>query len=143
RTRLTLGIGSIVTLMLAPVVLSLVSLRQLRTDTERIRDVEFQAAVVLGKVRAAVQELDRAKEYLSILPEEATRQQVMNKLGTVQALVDSLGALNGVAGINRVRGSLQLIGDESARAYQLAAAGRGALADSVIDKAITPAIDDI
>lgn len=143
RTRLALGIGSIVTLMLVPVMLSLASMRQLRTDTERIRDVEFQAAVVLGKVRTAVQELDQAKEYLSILPEEATRQQVTEKLAAVRSLVDSLGALNGLAGISRVHASLQLIADESARTYQLAAAGRGALADSVLDKTISPAIDDI
>ena len=143
RTRLALGIGGIVSLMMVPVGLSLMSMRQLRADTERIRDVEFQAAVVLGKVRAAVQALDQAKDYLSILPEESTRAQVESKLATVKTLVDSLGALNGLAGINRVRGSMQLIDDESTRAYQLAAAGRGALADSVIDKTITPAIDDI
>jgi hypothetical protein len=104
RTRLALGIGGIVSLMLVPVGLSLLSMRQMGRDTERIRDVEFQAAVILGKVRAAVQELDQAKDYLSILPEEATRTQFNLKLGAVRALVDSLDAVNGIAGINRARG---------------------------------------
>lgn len=44
RTRLAMGIGGIVALMLVPVGLSLLSLRELRKDTERIRDQEFQAA---------------------------------------------------------------------------------------------------
>ncbi len=143
RTRLALGIGGIVTLMLAPVALSLVSLRQLRRDTESIRDQEFQAAVVLGRVRAAVQELDRAKDYLSILPEDATLTQFNQKLTAVRVLVDSLDQVNGIAGISRVRGALRSIADESEHAHQLAAAGRTATADSVIDKAISPPIDDI
>lgn len=143
RTRLAMGIGGIVALMLVPVGLSLLSLRELRKDTERIRDQEFQAAVVLGKVRAAVQELDQAKDYLSILPEEATLTQFDQKLTAVRILVDSLDQVNGIAGINRVRGALRAIADESDHAHQLAAAGRTATADSVIDKAIGPPIDDI
>jgi signal transduction histidine kinase len=143
RTRLAVGIGSIVTLMLVPVGLSLLSLRDLRRDTERIRDVEFQAAVVLGKVRVAVQELDQAKEYLSILPEEATQRQFNQRMEALRALLDSLDAVNGIAGINRVRSSLRTMDDESARAHQLAMAGRTALADSIIDRAITPTLDDV
>jgi hypothetical protein len=143
RTRLAMGIGGIVALMLVPVGLSLLSLRELRKDTERIRDQEFQAAVVLGKVRAAVQELDQAKDYLSILPEEATLTQFNQKLTAVRILVDSLDQVNGIAGINRVRGALRSIADESDHAHQLAAAGRTATADSVIDKVISPPIDDI
>jgi len=143
RTRLALGIGGIVTLMMIPVGLSILSVLQLRKDTEGIRDVEFQAAVVLGKVRVAVQELDQTKDYLSILPEETTRTQFNQRLATLRGLVDSLGAVNGMAGVNRVRGALTIIGVESERAHQLAAAGRAATADSVIDRAITPAIDDI
>jgi signal transduction histidine kinase len=143
RTRLAVGIGSIVSLMLVPVALSLLSLRELRRDTERIRDVEFQAAVVLGKVRVAVQELDQAKEYLSILPEEATQRQFDQRMGALRALLDSLDAVNGIAGINRVRGSLRAVDEESARAHRLAMAGRTALADSIIDRVITPTLDDV
>ena len=42
-----------------------------------------------------------------------------------------------------MRGALRSIADESEHAHQLAAAGRTATADSVIDKAISPPIDDI
>lgn len=143
RTRLALGIGGIVSLMLVPVILSIASMLELRDDTTKIRDVEFRAAVVLGKVRAAVQELDQTKDYLSILPEETTRTQFNQRLATVRALVDSLGAVSGMAAIGRVRGSLDIIAEESERAHQLAAAGRAAIADSVIDRTITPAINDI
>ena len=143
RTRLAVGIGGIVTLMLAPVVLSLLSMRQLRQDTERIRDQEFRATVVLGKVRAAVQELDQSKDYLSILPEEATLTQVNQKLDAVTTLVDSLERVNGMAGISRVRAALRLIAEEADHAHQLATAGRTATADSVIDRAIGPTIGDI
>ena len=102
RTRLAIGIGGIVSLMMVPVVLSLLSLNELRDDTVRIRDGEFQAAVVLGKIRAAVQELDQAKIYLSILTEESTRAQFSAKLATLRSLVDTLGVVNGMVGINRV-----------------------------------------
>ena len=61
----------------------------------------------------------------------------------LRALLDSLDAVNGIAGINRVRSSLRTMEDESARAHQLAMAGRTALADSIIDRAITPTLDDV
>jgi len=143
RTRLAIGIGGIVSLMMVPVVLSLLSLNELRDDTVRIRDGEFQAAVVLGKIRAAVQDLDQAKIYLSILTEESTRAQFSAKLATLRSLVDTLGVVNGMVGINRVRSAIRTLDEESTRAHQLAVAGRTVLADSIIDKAINPAIDEV
>jgi len=143
RTRLTVGIGGIVVLMMVPIALSILSMRQLRKDTERIRDEEFQAAVLLGRVRGAVQELDRAADYISILPEESTRAQFQRTLTAVRALTDSLGTVNGMVGIHRVRGALRIIDEESERAHQLGVAGRAPLADSIVDRTINPAIDDI
>lgn len=143
RTRLALGIGGIVSLMIVPVGLSIVSMLEIRTDTEGIRDREFQAAVVLGRMRSAVQELDQTKDYLSILPEDATRQQFRRRVETVRALVDSLETVDGLAAISRARASLATIAEESGHAHQLAAAGRTAVADSVIDRSISPAIDDV
>jgi len=143
RTRLALGIGGIVSLMIVPVGLSIVSMLQIRTDTEGIRDREFQAAVVLGRMRSAVQELDQTKDYLSILPEESTRLQFTRRVESVRSLVDSLETVDGLAAISRARASLTTIAEESGHAHQLAAAGRTAVADSVIDRSISPAIDDV
>ncbi|MEO6444955.1 MAG: HAMP domain-containing sensor histidine kinase [Gemmatimonadaceae bacterium] len=143
RTRLAIGIGGIMAFMIVPVALSVVSLNELRDDTVRIRDTEFQAAVVLGKIRATAQELDQAKIYLSILTEASTQEQFAAKLANLRALVDTLSTVNGMVGINRVRFAIRTLDAESNRAHQLAAAGRTALADSIIDRALNPALDEV
>lgn len=143
RTHLAMGIGGIVALMLVPVGLSLLSLRELRKDTERIRDQGIP-----GRRRARQGPGGRAGARpgqglpLSILPEEATLTQFDQKPHRGPLLVDSLDQVNGIAGISRVRGALRAIAD--GRITHTNWLLRDAPpADSVIDKAIGPPIDDI
>lgn len=143
RTRLAIGIGAMLAVMGAPLYLSLLSMQQLRRDTETLLDVEFRAAVFLGKVSSAVRELDQTKNYMSAFPGEDTREQFARRLSVVRTLVDSLGILEGTAGGSRVRSALRTLEEESTRANQLAIAGNTALADSVFDRVISPTIRDV
>jgi signal transduction histidine kinase len=140
---LALWIGALVAVMLAPLALSLRAMQDLRRDTERLRDVEFRAAVLLGKARAAVQEIDQTKTYLSLFPGSPTADQFQARLDTLRVHVDSLSAITSSPILPRLRASLKHVGDEARGAQDLAARGRVTLADSIIDRAISPAIDDV
>ena len=129
--------------MLAPLALSLRAMQDLRRDTERLRDVEFRAAVLLGRARAAVQEIDQTKIYLSLFPGSQTAAQFQTRLDSLLLHVDSLAGITGASIAPRLRASLNHVGEEARGAQQLAASGRVTLADSIIDRALSPAIDDV
>lgn len=143
RTRLSLGIAAMVLVMLVPLVLSLRAMQSLRRDTERLRDVDFQGAVQLGRARAAVEQLNQTRNLLSLVPEEQVGTLFTARLDSVRLQVDSLGAITGTAMVPRLRLALKTIADEGAAALRLTREARETAADSVIDRGISPAIADI
>ncbi len=143
RTRLSLGIAAMMLVMLVPLVLSLRAMQVLRRDTERLRDVEFRAAVQLGRARTAVQQLDQAKNLLSLLPEDQVGPQFAARLDTLRIQLDSLGAITSTAMVPRLRSALKSVGDEGRVAMRLVRENSPTAADSVIDRSISPAIADI
>ena len=143
RTRLTIGIGAIVAVMLVPLGISLLALRQVRRDTEQIRDEEFQGAVHLGRVRAAVEELNQTYRLLSIIVGDNMRVQFADRLQNVRLGLDSLNARSSIPGIGRVHTDLDVLDNASEQAHRLAVAGRSAAADSIIDDIVAPQLADM
>jgi signal transduction histidine kinase len=143
RTRLALGIAAIVAVLLVPLVLTLRAMQDLRRDTERLRDVEFQGAVHLGRARTALQELDQVKTILSLVPGEPTATRFNSRLDTLRLAIDSLGAISSTATVPRMRTAIAIIGDRGRTALELAGARRAVTADSIIDAGVSPAIADI
>ncbi len=143
RLRLAFGIVGIVLVMLVPLVIALRAMQQLRHDTEQLRDIEFTASVVLGKGRTTLQELDQSKEYLSLFPDERTRVRFATQLDSLRVMIDSLGVMTTTARTPRVMNALLALENEPGAAVQLAARGRVANADSIIDLRIAPALADI
>lgn len=129
--------------MLVPLALSLRAMQELRLDTERLRDVEFRAAVLLGRARTAVQEIDQSKIYLSLFPTQQTAAQFTSRVDTLRQHIDSLGMLASTVTVPRMRASLKTVADEAETALRLASSGRATLADSIIDRPISEAIDDV
>src|SRR5512134_3813862 len=97
RTRLALGIAVMLMVMLVPLTIALRAMQDLRRDTERLRDVEFRAAVLVGRARTAVQEVNQGKVYLSLFPTNQTRSQFLGRLDTLRMQVDSLGTITSTA----------------------------------------------
>ncbi|MGQ0765929.1 MAG: ATP-binding protein [Gemmatimonadota bacterium] len=143
RQRLALGIAAILLVMLLPVTLSMRAMQELRSDTQRLSDVEFQAAVLLGRSRARLQEIEQTTNYLSLFPSAATRGTFLSRVDTLSRLVDSLGTMSSAATVPRMRAALETLREQSNVALQLAESGRGSLADSLIDSRLNPAVEDI
>ncbi|MEO7965241.1 MAG: histidine kinase dimerization/phospho-acceptor domain-containing protein, partial [Gemmatimonadaceae bacterium] len=143
RTRLTLGIGSIVILMMVPILLSLRSMEQLRITAERIRDTDFKDAVKLGQIRSVLQEINQTKDYVALFPSDRTRDQFAQRIAQARSYLDSLSGSDDGRLVPRLRSSLESIEEESLRAHELAVAKRPELADSVVDRSIIPMIKDI
>jgi signal transduction histidine kinase len=143
RTRLTIGIAAMMAIMLVPLWISLRGMQQLRADAEHLRDVDFRAATLMGRARAAVQELDQTKNYLSLVPNPQTGAQYASRVDSLRLLVDSLSVLNRTVPVARLRAGLSRIRDESGTALRLASGNRAVVADSIIDGNLSTAIDDV
>jgi signal transduction histidine kinase len=143
RTRLTIGIAAMMLIMLVPLWIALSGMQQLRADTEHLRDVDFRAATLIGRARAAIQEIDQTKNYLSLVPNPQTAQQFSLRVDSLQLLVDSLEVLNRTVQGARMRGALSRISSDAGTALRIAASGRAIVADSIIDGSLSVAIDDV
>jgi signal transduction histidine kinase len=143
RRRLALGIAAILLVMLLPVALSLRAMQELRNDSERLRDVEFQAAVLIGRARERLQEISQTTNYLSLFPGQATRVAFVARVDTLNALLDTLGRMTNAPTVQRMRPAMETLREQSGVAMQLAETGRGGLADSLIDSRLSPAVEAI
>jgi len=143
RTRLTIGIAAMMLIMLVPLWIALSGMQRLRADTERLRDVDFRAATLIGRARAAIQEIDQTKNYLSLVPNPQTSQQFNLRVDSLRFLVDSLEALNRTVQGARMRAALSRISTDAGTALRVAASGRAIVADSIIDGSLSVAIDDV
>ena len=143
RTRLTLGIGSIVALMMVPILLSLNSMDGLRRSAETIRDSDFRDAVALGRIRSVLEEINQTKDYVALFPSDRTREQFALRVTEARGYLDRLTVSDESELVPRVRSALQTLEESSLRAHELAMAERPALADSVVDRTIIPVINDV
>lgn len=143
RTRLTIGIAAMMLIMLVPLWIALSGMQRLRADTERLRDVDFRAATLIGRARAAIQEIDQTKNYLSLVPSPQTGAQFNQRVDSLRLLVDSLAVLNRSVQGARMRAALSRIGSDAGTSLRIAASGRAIVADSIIDGSLSAAIDDV
>ncbi len=128
---------------MAPLLVSARSLRELSSDTASLRDREFAATLILGRMRASAQEVSQRTELLTLFPSDTTRSAFLARLTTLEAGADTLQHLTGSAGLLRIRTTLDALREATPSVYELARQGRTAQADSLVDKVMRPAIADV
>ncbi|MBV6521473.1 MAG: Sensor histidine kinase RcsC [Gemmatimonadaceae bacterium] len=143
RVRLAIAIAAIALALVAPLLVSARSLRELSSDTASLRDREFAATLILGRMRASAQEVSQRTELLTLFPSDTTRSAFLARLTTLEAGADTLQHLTGSAGLLRIRTTLDALREATPSVYELARQGRTAQADSLVDKVMRPAIADV
>lgn len=143
RVRLTLGIAAIALALVAPLLISARSLRMLSVDTANLRDREFAATLILGRMRAAAQEISQRTELLTLFPSDTTRTTFLARLTTLEAGADTLQRLTGNIGLLRLQTTLEAVREATPRVYALATRGRTSQADSLVDRLMRPALADV
>jgi signal transduction histidine kinase len=143
RLRLALGITAILLVMVLPLVLSLRVMQGVRQDAERLRDVDFETAVALGRARTRLQELDQTRNYLSVFPNEQTRALFHARVDSLLISIDSLSDRSRATAMPRMKTAIETIRRQADIALGLAASGRGGVADTIVDRQLGPAIADV
>jgi signal transduction histidine kinase len=143
QTRLNVGMVAIAVVLVAPLVLSLRSLQRLQEQTSELRDREYAATLLLGRMRSVHDELSQGTELLTLFPSDTTRAVFLEGLTRLAAQADTLQRLTPSAATPRLRSVVTRLYEQAPRAYALSRAGRAAAADSIVDLAMKPALTDI
>jgi signal transduction histidine kinase len=143
RFRLNLGILAIAIVLVAPLVLSLRALQQLQAATTTLRDREFAATLLLGRMRAVHDDLVQETGILSVFPSDFNRALYHADLELLGYQADTLKGLAEYPIIQQIRTAVSRLQDLAPRAISLARAGRGSATDSIVDLAMTPALSTI
>lgn len=143
RFRLALGIAAIALALVAPLLISARSLRRLSSDTARLRDREYAATLLLGRMRGSAEELAQRTEILTLFPSDTTRAVFLDRVRTLSAEVDTLQRLTATVNLAKLRVSLIRIEAEVPDVYDLAVRRKTAEVDSLVDKDIRPILADV
>jgi signal transduction histidine kinase len=143
QTRLNLGILGIAIVLVAPLVLSLRALQDLEEDTTRLRDHEYAATLLLGRMRAVHDDLLQQTIYLAVTPGEDSERTYQDGLTTLSRQTDTLAQLTEIATVGQIRSAVARVVEQVPRAFASARANRAARRDSIIDVVISPSLNTV
>jgi signal transduction histidine kinase len=143
QTRLNLGILAIAIVLVAPLVLSLRALQSLQNDTALLRDREYAATLLLGRMRAVHDELLQGTIYLSVFPSDSSQKQYVDQLTTLSRQTDTLAQLTDLATVGQIRTAASRIIELSPRAFTFARRNQTSRLDSIVNLVISPALNNV
>ena len=143
QTRLNLGILAIAIVLVAPLVLSLRELQKLQNDTALLRDREYAATLLLGRMRAVHDELLQTTVLITVSPTDTTQKQYLEVVQTLARQTDTLVQLTNLASVGQIRSSISRLIQQVPRAFSFARANRVARRDSIVDLVVSPALNTV
>src|ERR1700730_12320051 len=142
RSRLALGLVIIAAVLLVPLVVARPSMHRLHDQVRSLREGEFQASLVLGRLRDALGD-DRAREIaLGVVKSDTVHAELRDALRRAEPLADSLDLYNLDSASRRIHADLEQVRPAAEREFAAMRAGRSAEADSISQKTVAPALHD-
>ena len=137
-SRLNLGIIAIAVVLVAPLVLSLRALQKLQYDTTMLRDREYAATLLLGRMRSLHDDLLQSTTYIALYPSDSSQALYIDQLQTLARQTDTLAILSQYAAVGQIRSALGRLFEQVPRAFAFSRANRALRRDSIIDLVISP-----
>lgn len=106
RARLALGLIAIALVLLVPLGITLRALDRLNDQAQALRTGDFQASIILGRLREAALEVKTAETALLFVSDSASRATLSRSVGKLQALSDSLAKFDLGAPAQRLRAAV-------------------------------------
>jgi signal transduction histidine kinase len=142
RARLALSLVIIAAVLIVPLVVARASMHRLHDQVRRLREGEFQASLVLGRLRDALGEVRAREVALGVVKTDAVRAQLEAALRRAGALADSLERYRLDTAARRIRFDLATVIPAVDREYAAVRAGRNSRADTLSQSIIAPALRD-
>lgn len=139
RSKLVLGLLALAAALLVPLLFALRSLDRLHDTAVQVRDREFAASLVLGRMRVISDEMRQTELRLLFVPDAATLPAMTEQITRLAAMSDTLRHLGLRAESDEIDGSLAAVDRFAAEMSQAMAAGRTEAADSISNVHLRPA----
>ncbi|HUF27148.1 MAG TPA: HAMP domain-containing sensor histidine kinase [Gemmatimonadaceae bacterium] len=139
RNRLALGIIAIALVLAVPLLASLRALEQLHAQVSGLRDREFAASLMLGRIRAGTEDLRRTETALVLARTPEARDAMRVEVGRLAALADSLRPHLPRAAAE-IGAAVEVVAIHAPRQHEAALAGQTDVADSLSSDVMMPAL---
>jgi signal transduction histidine kinase len=141
RSRLAVGLVTISIILVGPLVFAIQSLYGLRDDARALRDREFAASLLLGRLREGLNDLRRQELALLFSKDAASRDAMEQQVARVAAWADSLRHFQLTANARDIGGAIDQIAAAAPAEYQAALANQTKSADSISARVFVPALN--
>jgi signal transduction histidine kinase len=142
RSRLALGLLIIAAVLVVPLVVARTSMLRLHGQVRSLREGEFQASLILGRLRDALGDVRAREVALGVVRSDTVHAQLLEALARAEALADSLDAFQLDSAAGRILRDLDVVRRASEEEYAAMRAGRGPRADSISQQTINPSLRD-
>ena len=142
RSRLALGLVILAAVLVVPLFVARSALQRLHGQVRSLREGEFQASLVLGRLRDAMGDVRAREVALGVVRSDTVHRELLSALDKAEALADSLDrhALDGSA--ERIRDDVRKVRAAAEDEYRAMRNGRSGLADSISQERVAPALHD-
>jgi signal transduction histidine kinase len=143
RTRLGLGFVAVAVVLVLPLLLALRALDRFRDQAVALRNNEFAASLLLGRIRGGTHDLRQAETALIFVPSDTTRDTMSARIARLQELADSLSHYQLDSAARHVHDAIHEVAMLAPVEFRDALAGRIDAADSTSTHRVQPAITRI
>jgi signal transduction histidine kinase len=140
RSRLILGLITIAVILVIPLLIAVQALDRLQRDARALRDREFAASLLVGRLREGLSDLRRQETALLFVHDEATRDVMEKQVNILAHMADSLEMFNLAKSADDVRRTVADIVAWAPREYGAALADRRDDAEQISQTHLVPAI---
>jgi signal transduction histidine kinase len=140
RSRLSVGLVIITIILVLPLLFAIQSLYRLHDDAKALRDRDFAASLVIGRLREGLNDLHRGELALLFSKDVASRDAMDRQVRRVASLADSLSHYELPAYAKDIGTSVRQVADAAPFEYQAALANNTKVADSISSRVFVPAL---
>lgn len=141
RSRLVLGLVLIAVILVGPLVFAIRAIDRLQNDAKRLKDRDFAASQLIGRLSDGLNDLRREELGLLFLRSVAAQQTMALELKHVSVLSDSLGRFELPKVARDIAGSVDSLSTVAPTEYNAALAGDTTTADSLSARHFVPALN--
>jgi len=140
RTRLVLGLFTIAIILVIPLLIAVQALDRLQRDARALRDREFAASLLLGRLREGLSDLRRQETALLFVHDAHTRDVMEGELNVIAHMADSLEMFSLDKSADDVRRTISDLVAWAPKEYAAALAERRDEAEQISQTHLVPAL---
>ena len=142
RARLALSLVIIAAVLVVPLVVARFAMQSLHREMRELREGDFQASLILGRLRDAIADVRAREVALGVLTSDTANVYLRTALTHATALNDSLGRFHLDGATTRIHDGLATITPAAQREYEALATKNVDLAERISRDTIANALRD-